>query len=351
MAEHGRTPDLLARLRFVNPHRAPGRRPAWTYRPVPASGSAPAAGRRPGSTSRSRSSGPAGRWRLPEFHARPPRRHCWCWCDGELVHEWYADGLRSGAISFLGASATKSLLAHLVGVRGPGPVHWTWTTRSRRTCPSWPAPATRAVPVRRAAHHDQRRRLGGGPPRPGRSGQRAASGRSPGAASSRALLARGRRPLPAGHPLRVLHGRLAGARLGARTGHRRALPRRRSPQLWAAMGCVADAAVAVDGEGVALAGGGVAAAAGGLGPDRRAAGRRHRVGRTATRPAGPRLGRRRLPPVAAVPAPGPAAQRAVHARRVRLPLVAAGRRRRTGSAPTAAAASSSTSTAPSGWSW
>ena len=44
--------------------------------------------------------------------------------------------------------------------------------------------------------------------------------------SSRALLARVGPRSPARHPLRVLHGRLPGARLGARTRHRRRLPRR-----------------------------------------------------------------------------------------------------------------------------
>ena len=34
--------------------------------------------------------------------------------EGTVVHEWYADGLGADTL-FLGASMTKSVLAHLVG--------------------------------------------------------------------------------------------------------------------------------------------------------------------------------------------------------------------------------------------
>ena len=149
---------------------------------------------------------------------------------------------------FLGASMTKSVLAHLVGARAAA--RWTSTTPSTATCPSWPAPATPACTVRDVLTHDQRRRLGRGPPRPGRPGHRARRLLRRGRLVARAA-GPGRPAVPARHPLGVLHGRLPGARLGARTGHRRRLPPTRSASCGARLGCTADALVAVDGDGVA----------------------------------------------------------------------------------------------------
>ena len=95
-------------------------------------------------------------------------------------------------------------------------------------------------------------------------------------------------------------------------------------RLWQALGCTRDAYVAVDGTGVALAGGALAATArdwarvahlavDGCSDRGRAAARR-------------RLGRGRRPADVPVPRRRPAAQQHHHARRLRLPLVADGRR-------------------------
>ena len=55
-----------------------------------------------------------GRWSLDEFHAATATTAFQVLVDGVLVHAWYADGLGPRDL-FLGASATKSVLAHLVG--------------------------------------------------------------------------------------------------------------------------------------------------------------------------------------------------------------------------------------------
>ena len=138
---------------------------------------------------------------------------------GSVVHEWYADGRRPETL-FLGASMTKSVLAHLVGlaVRRGRPRRST-TASWHSTCPSSPTPATPAAPSR-PADDDHRRRLGGGPPRPDRPGHpadrllRRRRRRLPRAAG------RGRAREPPGHAVGVLHRRLPGARLGARARHR-----------------------------------------------------------------------------------------------------------------------------------
>ena len=110
---------------------------------------------------------------------------------------------------------------------------------------------------------DQRRGLGGGPPRP----RRGRPPRSSGLRRGRLVAcAAGPGPpaSPARHPLRVLHGRLPGARLGARTRHRASATRD-------ALASCGDAGLhrrrrrRRRRDGVALAGGGrSAAAAGGL---------------------------------------------------------------------------------------
>jgi len=97
---------LLATLAFVNPHREQG----WTYERVRATDPRPfpRAGRPPD---------PVGPLDLDGFHARTATTAFQVLVDAVLVHAWYADGLGPGDL-FLGASATKSVLAHLVGSAG-----------------------------------------------------------------------------------------------------------------------------------------------------------------------------------------------------------------------------------------
>ncbi len=261
MAETGPTLGPSA-LPFVNPQRAVSEGAGgagWTYRPVPATDPRPLPV----------AAAPldldidivgAGRiWSLAEFHAETASTSLLVLLHGELVHEWYAEGL-GPADTFLGASATKSLLAHLVGVAvrsgalelgdlvaehvpelagtgyGPVPVGALLTMTSGADWvedhrdPVGPASTLLAA---------------FGP------GQRTAS---------RAVLARVGARCPPGtryeyctadsQVLDWVRERATGLEF------RSALQR-----LWAAMGCTADAAVAVDGDGVALAGGGLAATA------------------------------------------------------------------------------------------
>jgi CubicO group peptidase (beta-lactamase class C family) len=89
----------LSGLAFVDPHRQPG----LTYLTVPASVPRPH---------------PVALRSLPdlsEFHEQTATTSLVVLVDGVVVHEWYRDGLGPGTL-FLGASATKSLLAHLVGI-------------------------------------------------------------------------------------------------------------------------------------------------------------------------------------------------------------------------------------------
>ena len=143
---------------------------------------------------------------------------------GTVVHEWYADGLGADT-RFLGASMTKSVLAHLVGravrdgalaltdaVTGHVPelagTGYDGTTvvdlLTMTTGVDWVEdhrdPDSLASRLRGLLR--DRVRLAG--PAARRASRRAA-----------------------GHPVRLLHGRLAGAGLGARAGHRPLLRRRR----------------------------------------------------------------------------------------------------------------------------
>ena len=254
MAGPGPRPDLLSALAFVNPHQAPGRR-AWSYRRVPVADPRPypvapspldvailADGRALG---------------LPEFHAETASTSLLVLVDAVVVHEWYPDGRGPGDL-FLGASATKSLLAHLVGaavrsavldVDAPVEAH----------VPELRDTGYRGVPVRDLARmtsgvdweEDHRDPTGPATALVGAFGT---------AGSSRALLARVGRRCPPGtryayctadsQVLDWVRERATG------TPFRDALA-----GLWRAMGCTEDAVVAVDGDGVAMAGGGVAAAA------------------------------------------------------------------------------------------
>jgi CubicO group peptidase (beta-lactamase class C family) len=226
---------LLATLAFVNPHRGS----EWSYRRVPAADPRPhAVAERP--------------LDLAEFHAATATTAFQVQVDGVLVHAWYADGLGPRDL-FLGASATKSVLAHLVGRAGldlDAPVD--------AYVPE--LPGYRRVSVRDLARmtsgvdwvEDHRDPHG---PATALVGAFAAGG------SSRALLTRvGVRYPP-------------GTRYAYCTADSQVLDwvRERATgvafpdalaQLWRDLGCTEDAMVAVDGDGVALAGGGVAAAAG-----------------------------------------------------------------------------------------
>ena len=181
----------------------------------------PAGGRhRPAPAPRGRASPGSGRpLELDEFHAATATTAFQVLVDGVLVHAWYADGLGPRDL-FLGASATKSVLAHLVGRAGldlDAPVD---ALRAGATDSGY-----RGVPVRDVARMTsgvdwvEDHRDPDGP-----------ATALVGAFATGGSLARAADPgppaPPARHPVRLLHGRLPGARLGARTRHRRRLPRR-----------------------------------------------------------------------------------------------------------------------------
>ncbi len=102
----------LSVLQFVNPQRSADGS-GMTYRAVPASDPRPL----PGSSSplSVEISGAGRSMQLPEWHARTHGTSLVVVDRGRLVHEWYADGV-AGDDLFLGASMTKSALAHLVGI-------------------------------------------------------------------------------------------------------------------------------------------------------------------------------------------------------------------------------------------
>ena len=161
-----------------------------------------------------------------EFHAETATTSLLVLVDGELRHEWYADGLGPGTCS----SARR-------------PPSRCWRTWSGSPCRSGALEldARRREPRAGAGRHRLRRgapvrdlltmtsgvdwvedhRDPDGPATALRGGVR------------RRVVARGagrrRAAVPAGHPLRVLHGRFAGARLGAGTRHRSPFPRGPGP--------------------------------------------------------------------------------------------------------------------------
>ncbi len=239
---------FLSSMEMVNPHRAPGRA-AWSYLPVPATDPRPhpVAGRPlavgPGAT------------QLAEETAGTSLVVL---ADGVQVHEWYRDGLGPRDL-FLGASATKSVLAHLVGTAvGAGALDLDRPVGAY--VPQLRDSGYRGVPVRALLtmtsgvgwvedHRDP-----AGPA----TALVAAFARG---GSSRALLAR------------VAPGCAPGVRYAYNTADSQVLDWVREEAtglpfvaavtaLWRELGCAVDAVVAVDGDGVALAGGGLAAAAG-----------------------------------------------------------------------------------------
>jgi CubicO group peptidase (beta-lactamase class C family) len=194
---------------------------------------------------------------LPEFHATTASTSLLVLVDGQLVHEWYRDGLGPADV-FLGASATKSVLAHLVGaavrsgaLRLGDPV--------RTHVPELSGTGYAHVLVRHlltmtsgvAWVEDHRDPAGPASALVGAFGA---------GTSSRAVLLRvGSRCAPGiryeyctadSQVLDWVRERATGVPFAPAVA-----------ELWRDLGCVADAAIAVDGEGVALAGGGLAAAA------------------------------------------------------------------------------------------
>jgi CubicO group peptidase (beta-lactamase class C family) len=226
---------LLATLAFVNPHLGSG----WAYRRVAATDPRPhRSAERP--------------LDLGGFHAETATSAFQVLVDGVLVHAWYADGLGPRDLH-LGASATKSVLIHLVGRAGldlDAPVD-AYVSE---------LPGYRGVPVRDVArmtsgvdwvedHRD--------PDGPATALVRAfATG-----GASRSLLTRVGARYPPGthHTYCTADSQVLDWVRERATGI--AFPDALA-ELWRDLGCTEDAMVAVDGDGVALAGGGVAAAAG-----------------------------------------------------------------------------------------
>lgn len=106
-------PSLLAGLELVNPQRPHPGRPAWPHAVVPApSGASLACSPRPLDAE---VAGAGRTWSVPEWLAETHATSLLVVDRGELVHEWYVDGVGPTDL-LLGASMSKSVLAHLVGV-------------------------------------------------------------------------------------------------------------------------------------------------------------------------------------------------------------------------------------------
>ena len=98
----------LSTLPFTDPQDEPG----WSHVPVPAAGGRPLASE-PGDVS-VEVVGAGRAWRLGEWAEETWTTSLLVVEGGRVVHEWYADGLGPDTL-FLGASMTKSVLAHVVG--------------------------------------------------------------------------------------------------------------------------------------------------------------------------------------------------------------------------------------------
>ncbi len=229
---------MLSSLGFVNPHRGS----AWTYREVRATDPRP-------HPVADRVHDVGG-----DLHATTASTSLLVLVDGVLVHTWYRDGLGPRDL-FLGASATKSLLAHLVGLAASdldAPVE--------AYVPELSDSEYRGVPVRDLARmtsgvdwlEDHRDPAG---PATALVAAFATGG------SSRALPARIGGACPPGtryayctadsQVLDWVREHATGTPFDAALG-----------ELWRALGCTDDAMVACDGDGAAMAGGGVFASAG-----------------------------------------------------------------------------------------
>ncbi|MEO6512323.1 MAG: serine hydrolase domain-containing protein [Nocardioides sp.] len=175
--------------------------------------------------------------------------------DNVIVHEWYADGLDAGTL-FLGASMTKSVLAHLVGLAvrdgslaltDPVTSHVPELTGSGYDGTTVLDVITMTTGVDWVEDHRDTDSLASLLLRCFSGGE-----------DSRALLASVRPDAPPGtrfayctadsQVLDWVRERATGVVYAAAAA-----------SLWTALGCTSDAVVAVDGEGVALAGGGLAA--------------------------------------------------------------------------------------------
>lgn len=176
---------------------------------------------------------------------------------GTVVHEWYADGLDADTV-FLGASMTKSVLAHLIGraVRAGALELTDAVTRHVPELSGTGYEGTTVLDVLTMTTgvdwvEDHRN--------PDSPAARLLSCFAAGA-DSRALLRRVRPGVPPGlrfsyctadsQVLDWVRERATGLAYADDVG-----------RLWGALGCTRDACVAVDGTGVALAGGGLAATA------------------------------------------------------------------------------------------
>jgi CubicO group peptidase (beta-lactamase class C family) len=248
----------LSSLHFVNPHRSTGAAAGWTYRTVPA--------RNPRSLPVAAVPleldleivGAGRAWSVAEFHVETASTSLLVLVHGRLVHQWYREGMGSADL-FLGASATKSLLSHLVGVAvRAGALELTDLVAEHvpelADCGYGRIPVGALVTMTSGVDWVEDHRDPVGP-------ATALLSSFAGGTSSRAVLARVGTRCPPGtrfeyctadsQVLDWVRERATGVPFPAAL-----------QQLWADLGATADAAVAVDGDGVALAGGGVAAVAG-----------------------------------------------------------------------------------------
>ena len=158
-------------MQLVNPHAGGHRPPGRPGRPHVTAARPDRPPRRAGAASRCAIAGAGRMWDLDGVEHHHPRHLAARAATAvALVHEWYADGRRSDRRCFLGASMTKSVLAHLVGIAvGSGALRLEdhgHRPRARAGRSSGYAELHGA----RRAHDDVRRRLGRGPPRPERPG-------------------------------------------------------------------------------------------------------------------------------------------------------------------------------------
>ena len=241
----------LSTLAFVDPQHDPG----WRHVPVPATTGRPLPSAR---QDLSVEVVGAGRSRgLAEWVAETSSTSLLVLRGGRVVHEWYADGLGADTL-FLGASMSKSVLAHLVG-RAVRDGDLALTDRVTDHVPDLGGSGyqgTRVLDLLTMTSgvswvEDYREPAGLAP--------RLLGCFADGGDSRR--LVREVRP-----------GVLPGSRFAYCTADSQALDWVREAatgrsyadevaRLWRDLGCTTDAAVAVDGAGVALAGGGLAATA------------------------------------------------------------------------------------------
>lgn len=102
----------LGALSFVNPHRGGGL--TRSSREIPAGDPRPLRDGSPVALE-IEIAGAGRMMSLPEWHRRTSGTSLVVLVAGEVVHEWYAEGCGPGDL-YLGASMTKSALAHLVGI-------------------------------------------------------------------------------------------------------------------------------------------------------------------------------------------------------------------------------------------